>query len=110
MRHAFSHPIIGRPDDMVSRGPRYPWVDFDAMDAEVEDMELILTTIFPDRVVRQFFLDVGSSFLRRRNRYKHFYVFTTRNDHVEIIMFIQNSRKHERWEESFVQSHAACLR
>lgn len=61
---------------MVSRGPRYPWVDFDGLDAEIEEMELILTTIFPDRVIRQFFLDVASSFLRRRNRFKHFYVFT----------------------------------
>lgn len=97
----------GRPDDMVSRGPRYPWVDFDAMDADIEDMEMLLTTIFPGsgfetalilhhkiclyRIVRQFFLDVASSFLRRRNRYKHFYVFTTLNMPTWKKMHIQRT-------------------
>lgn len=66
----------GQPDDMLLRGPLYEWVDYDAMDTHVQDMEQILTTIFPDRSVRGFFLDVGASLLRRRNRYKHFYVMT----------------------------------
>lgn len=29
-----------------------------------------------DTVLRDYFLSVGASLLRRRNRYKHFYVFT----------------------------------
>ena len=39
-------------------------------------MEGMLNTLFPDRTVRDFMLDVGASLLRKRNRYKHFYVLT----------------------------------
>ena len=29
----------GRPDDMLLRGPTYPWVDFLSSDPEVEELE-----------------------------------------------------------------------
>lgn len=64
----------GRPDDMVMRGPMYDWIDYDNCDVHVQELERIITTIFPDRTVRDFFLDVGATFLRRRNRFKHFYI------------------------------------
>jgi hypothetical protein len=66
----------GRPEDFVMRGPTYPWIDYDAEDPVVVEMERMVTTIFPDRVVRSFFLEVGGTLLRRRNRFKHFYVLT----------------------------------
>jgi phage/plasmid-associated DNA primase len=66
----------GRPEDFVMRGPTYAWIDYDADDAVVSEMEYMLTTIFPDRAVRAFFLEVGGTLLRRRNRFKHFYVMT----------------------------------
>ena len=66
----------GRPEDFVMRGPTYPWIDYDKEDPVVLEMERMLTTIFPDRVVRAFFLDVGGTLLRRRNRFKHFYILT----------------------------------
>lgn len=66
----------GRPDDMLSRGPLYDWVDYDGCDTYIQEVERVLTTIFPDRSVRDFFLDVGATMLRRRNRFKHFYILT----------------------------------
>lgn len=66
----------GRPDDMLLRGPSYDWVDYDGCDVYIQEVERILTTIFPDRSVRDFFLDVGATMLRRRNRFKHFYILT----------------------------------
>lgn len=66
----------GRPDDMVMRGPTYDWFDYDAHDVHVQELERILTTIFPDRAIRDFYLDAAATVLRRRNRYKHFYVMT----------------------------------
>ena len=64
----------GIPQDMVSKGPTYTWHDHTA--EQVVEIERILTTIFPDSTLREFFLQVGASLLRKRNRYKHFYVLS----------------------------------
>lgn len=66
----------GRPEDLVMRGPTYAWRDYPAGDASVVELEHILTTLFPDRSIRDFMLDVGASLLRKRNRHKHFYILT----------------------------------
>ena len=66
----------GRPDDMIMRGPTYPWVDYAATDPDTEELERMLSQTFTDNEVLQFFLQLGGTLLRRRNRFKHFYVFT----------------------------------
>ena len=66
----------GVPDDLLHRGPTYEWVDFDGHDSYVLKMEYILTTTFPDSAVRAFVLEVFASLLRKRNRYKHFYILS----------------------------------
>ena len=66
----------GRPEDMLMRGPSYAWCDFASSDPESEEMERMLSQIFVDREVLSFFLEVGATWLRRRNRFKHFYIFT----------------------------------
>ena len=66
----------GRPEDLVMRGPDYLWQDFSPQHPAVMAMEAMLNTLFPDRSVRDFMLDVGASLLRKRNRYKHFYILT----------------------------------
>ena len=85
----------GRPEDLVMRGPMhgagpplalgphcersdYLWQDFGPHDPAVIGMEAMLNTLFPDRSVRDFMLTMGASLLRKRNRYKHFYVLTLR--------------------------------
>ena len=50
--------------------------DYRECDADVNAAEHLLTTLFPDYSVRNFMLDLGASLLRKRNRFKHFYVFT----------------------------------
>lgn len=49
-----------QPSDMVLRGPPYPWIDYAPADGIVEEMERMLTQIFTDRDVLQFFLDTRS--------------------------------------------------
>lgn len=66
----------GVPTDYVLRGPNYNWSEFSDGHPDVLEMEAILTTIFPDRCVRQTALDILSSLLHRRNRFKHFYALT----------------------------------
>lgn len=66
----------GRPEDMVMRGPDYAWIDVCAGDPDVASVEAMLTTMFPDRTVRDFIVTLGASLLRKRNRFKHFYVLT----------------------------------
>jgi hypothetical protein len=66
----------GRPSDMVMKGPTYAFCDYDADDSRVQDVERMLSQTFPDRTVMEFFLTFGASLLRRRNRFKHFYILT----------------------------------
>lgn len=66
----------GRASDLVMRGPAYAWEDYGADDITLRELERMLCRIFPDTTLRDFFLRVGASILRRRNRYKHFYIFT----------------------------------
>lgn len=74
MAHGCLRP--GLPSDMVMRGPDYPWCDYEASDANVLEVETMLTTMFPDQSIRDFMLDVGASLLQKRNRFKHFYILT----------------------------------
>lgn len=62
--------------DLVSKGPSYEWVDYTLADQTARDIEKIITTIFPDYTVRAFFMEVMASLLRKRNRYKHFYILS----------------------------------
>ena len=66
----------GRPEDLLLRGPTYPWCDFESSDPDPEELERMLTQVFTETEVLQFFLEVGGTWLRRRNRFKHFYIFT----------------------------------
>lgn len=66
----------GRPVDMVMKGPTYAFHDYDADDPRVQDVERMLAQIFTDTSLVDFFLTFGASLLRRRNRFKHFYIKT----------------------------------
>lgn len=82
----------GRPDDMVSRGPSYAYVDYRGDDDEVLQLERLLTTLFPDRELRQFILDFGATLLRKRNRFKHMYIFTgNTNGGKSLFMSLLNA-------------------
>lgn len=82
----------GRPDDMVSRGPSYHYVDHAADDDDVLHLERLLTTLFPDRELRQFILDFGATLLRKRNRFKHMYIFTgNTNGGKSLFMSLLNA-------------------
>lgn len=62
--------------DLVSKGPSYEWIDYAVCDQLTRDIEKVITTIFPDYTVRGFFLEIIASLLRKRNRYKHFYILS----------------------------------
>jgi hypothetical protein len=64
------------------RGPTYPWIDYGSCDGATEELEKMLdanpiagvavpSQIFTERSVLDYFLQVGASWLRRRNRFKH---------------------------------------
>jgi hypothetical protein len=62
----------GRPDDLVMRGPAYPFVHYDAEEPLLLEMERMLCALFTDRELVDWFLRFGGTLLRRRNRFKHF--------------------------------------
>lgn len=66
----------GKPEDMVMIGPTYPFPNITPTDPVMVEMEQLLTTLFPDRCLRSFWLKVAASLLHRRNKHKHFYVMT----------------------------------
>ena len=77
----------GKPADLLLRGPPYPWVDFPSTDADTEELERMLSQIFTDREVLSYFMEVGGTWLRRRNRFKHFYVFTGNTNGGKSLLF-----------------------
>ena len=96
----------GRPEDMLLRGPTYPWQEFSPSDPDVEELERMLTQVFTDREVLQFFLEVGATWMRRRNRFKHFCPGVA----VHRFPASHHHREHERWQEPVVQSGKTCVR
>ena len=66
----------GRPDDMLKKGPMYRFIQYNHNRSQIQEVEYIITTIFPDTVLRRFVLDVFSSCLRKRNVNKHFYIIS----------------------------------
>ena len=73
----------GEPGDMVMRGPTYEWRDYGETDADSEEMERMLTQIFTDVEVRRFFCEAGATWMRRRNRFKHFCTAASLLAHTE---------------------------
>ena len=66
----------GCPGDMLSKGPSYAWKDRGANDVDLRETEYKILTMFPDRNLCQFFLQVGASMLVKGNRHKHMYCGT----------------------------------
>ena len=64
------------PDDMLKKGPMYRFIQYNHNRSQIQEVEYIITTIFPDTVLRCFVLDVFSSCLRKRNVNKHFYIIS----------------------------------
>ena len=48
----------GRPEDFISKGMTIKYINFDESDEEVQEVHRFLEKIFPDRSVREYFLDV----------------------------------------------------
>jgi hypothetical protein len=86
---------------MVMRGPTYPWVDFAESDGDTEEMERMLSQIFTDREVLAFFLEIGGTWMRRRNRFKHFYAWAAEGAHLSG----QNVREDGQFRPSRLRVH-----
>jgi hypothetical protein len=89
----------GVPSDYLMRGPTYTWVDYSESDADTEEMERMLTQIFTDAEVLQFFCEAGASWLRRRNRFKHFYRSSFAMRQMQRMTAARVHRKHQRGKE-----------
>jgi hypothetical protein len=101
----------GMPSDLVRVGPAYHWADFRSSDVVSADLEKMLTQIFTDRVVLSYFLEVGGTWLRRRNRFKHLYVMTGGRARPTRHRRVGRARwQHQRGQESPVQSGEGGLR
>lgn len=66
----------GRPADLCSKGPNYPWIDRSTDNVVLKDTELKLQTMFPDKNILRFFTQIGASLLVKGNPHKKMVIGT----------------------------------
>ena len=66
----------GRPADLCSKGPNYPWIDRGPSDVVLQDTEQKLIAMFPDKNILRFFTQIGASLLVKGNPHKKMVIGT----------------------------------
>lgn len=75
----------GVPEDYISLQMPIEYSEYSESDDQVKDVHDFLTKIFPDRQVRDFFLDISSEVFIGGNRRKHVYFWSGEGDNGKSI-------------------------
>lgn len=75
----------GRPEDFISTTSPVDYVEYSEDDEEVQNCFDFLEKVFPDKHVRQYFLDVSSDIFMGGNHQKHVYFWTGEGDNAKSI-------------------------
>jgi len=76
----------GRPEDFISKTAPIDYKEFDYDDQEVQDVFDYLETVFPDKSVKRYFLDMASSVFYGGNQNKHVYFWTGEGDNSKSVL------------------------
>ena len=76
----------GRPDDYISMTTGYDYKDFDREDPEIAEIKDLLLKIFPNQVLRRYFLEYTAKLLKAGNFSKTFVVMTGVGDNGKSII------------------------
>ena len=75
----------GRPEDFISKCAPVPYLELDEEDEKVQEVYSFLEKIFPDRSVRQYFMDVSSDVFRGGNFQKIVVFWTGDGDNGKSV-------------------------
>lgn len=75
----------GRPEDFISKTSPINYIEFDEDDEKILDVHDYLEKVFPDKSVRQYFLDVSSDIFLGGNHQKHVYFWTGEGDNAKSV-------------------------
>lgn len=75
----------GRPEDFISKAMPNDYKEFDETDEEVLNVHDYLEKVFPDKSVRNYFLDVSSDVFVGGNHQKQVYFWTGEGDNAKSV-------------------------
>ena len=75
----------GRPEDFISKAMPIDYKEFDETDEEVLNVYDFLEKVFPDKSVRNYFLDVSSDVFVGGNHQKQVYFWTGEGDNGKSV-------------------------
>jgi P4 family phage/plasmid primase-like protien len=75
----------GRPDDYISKTTGYDFRDFEEDDPEVIEVKDFLVKVFPDKELRDYFLEYAAKLLRGGNHAKTFLVMSADGDNGKSV-------------------------
>uniref|UniRef100_A0A6C0E2P8 SF3 helicase domain-containing protein n=1 Tax=viral metagenome TaxID=1070528 RepID=A0A6C0E2P8_9ZZZZ len=75
----------GRPEDFLSKSMPIDYVDFDPTDKKVKEVEIFLEKIFPDKSLRNYFIDQSSDIFEGGNKKKTIFFWTGDGDNGKSV-------------------------
>jgi P4 family phage/plasmid primase-like protien len=75
----------GRPEDFISKTAPINYIEFSEDDERVHSVYDYLEKVFPDKSIRQYFLDVSSDIFMGGNHQKHVYFWTGEGDNAKSV-------------------------
>ena len=75
----------GRPEDFISKTAPIDYIEFDEDDEKVLDVYEFLEKVFPDKSIRDYFIDISSDIFLGGNHRKHVYFWTGEGDNGKSI-------------------------
>ena len=75
----------GRPDDFLSKAMPIDYVQFDPHDNKIREVELFFEKIFPDKSLRNYFIDQASDIFEGGNKKKIIFFWTGEGDNGKSV-------------------------
>ena len=75
----------GRPEDFISKTAPIDYIEFDEDDEKVQDVYEYLEKVFPDKSIRDYFMDTSSDIFLGGNHQKHVYFWTGEGDNAKSV-------------------------
>jgi P4 family phage/plasmid primase-like protien len=76
----------GRPEDFISNTAPIDYVEFDEEDESISDVHEYLEKVFPDKSVRNYFVDIASDIFLGGNHRKHVYFLLGEGDNSKSVI------------------------
>jgi P4 family phage/plasmid primase-like protien len=76
----------GRPEDFISNTAPIDYIEFDEEDESVNDVHDYLEKVFPDKSVRNYFVDIASDIFLGGNHRKHVYFLLGEGDNSKSVI------------------------